>query len=178
MPRNTSFVNPRDALILGNDRWEDDRVTSIDFTEQSAGQELDPGETLTALEIVSNEPDITIGVSALGTTRHPGDIDNDGSTENIVRYRVENRPDNPTDTYNTLPGLTTTAPFGQIGQPIELIPGSHVGPVYSFRVVVENRSDGLPNPQSVPVEKIGVTAHARVLRNTSVNDLDTSVSNN
>ena len=140
MPRKTDFVAPRDTLILGNDLWEDDRVSDIDFQARLGDDTLDPGESVTALEIVSNDRDISLAALALATTRHPGDINGDGSTENIVRYRIEDKPDDPTDSYNILPGLSTTSPFGQIGDPVELLPGGNaVGPMYSFRVVVENR---------------------------------------
>lgn len=175
MPRNTDFVAPRDTLILGNDLWEDDRVSDIDFQERLGDDTLDPGESVTALEIVSNERDISLAVHALATSRHPGDINDDGSTENIVRYRIEDRPDDPTDTYNVLPGLSTTAPFGEIGDPVSLLDdGTAVGPLYSFRVVVENRSNEFANPIAVNTRDIGVMAHARVLRGTAVANVDTN----
>lgn len=174
-----NYVRPRDALILGNDRWEDETVEEIEFPNQVSGTTLDPGESITALEIISNDRENTIAVFALATSRHPSDINNDNTPENVVRYSIQDKPDDPTDTYNELPGLTTTMPFGDIGTPIRLLPGNNaVGPMYSFRVVVENRSDGFANPVSIPLDKIGVACHARILRNTTPSDIMTTPSPN
>lgn len=171
MARDFDRVRPRDLIAIGNDRWEDDRIYDIDFEEQAGGVSLDPGEELTALEIVSNDTDTTLNIHAVGTTRHPGDISDDGTAENIVQYRLESRPDNPTDSYNALPGTRTTAPYGSIINPVELLPGQAVGPMYSFRVVVRNRSHDFANPQSVDVKNIGVVARAETVRGNSVQDI-------
>jgi hypothetical protein len=100
----------------------------------------------------------------VATTPHPGDIDGDGEDESIVRYRFEQKVDSPSDTYNELPGLSNTLRFGKIGDPVQLLEDGYVGPVSSFQIVFENRSDGFASPMSVDIDEIGAEVHARILR--------------
>lgn len=161
-----TLVSPRNAIVIANQRWVDDTVEEIDFTaEENAGNDtLDPGEELTAAEILSTRSSVRLAVSAGATTAHGADIDGDGQNENIVRYRFEHKPSTPSDQYNELPGLSTTLPLGNMGTPTEFLAGKMVGPAVAYRVVVENRSDQFSNPQPVPVSAIGAELHARAIR--------------
>lgn len=168
MVHDSEATAPRNALAIGNDRWEDDIVQPIDYESQVSGTSLDPGEEVVAAEIISNDRDVQIYINALGTTRHPGDISDSGTAENIVEYRVEAKPDNPTDSYNPLPGMRTTAPFGNVVNPTPLIPpGKPIGPMYSVRVVFFNRSGDRANPQSVDVNNVGAVLRGQVSRQSS-----------
>lgn len=161
-----NFVGPRNSIIVAGDLWEDDGITDIDYTsaENADGGTLDPGESLTAAEIVTTRDREYVAVRAGATTSHGADIDGDGREESIIRYVYEVKIDNAEDTYHSLPGMSSTLSLGRMGEPEEFVPGSYIGPVKAFRVLFENRSDGFSNPTSVPVDAIGTHVHGRVLR--------------
>jgi hypothetical protein len=152
-------TDPRDAVIVANNRFKDDRVEDLSF-----GSTLAPGETEVVAEVVST-PNKTFDVygSAIATTAHAGDIDGDGNQESVVEYRIETKK-RSADAYSSLPGLSTTLPFGELGNPVELVPGSYIGPVAGFRIVMKNRSDEFANPISIDSDNIAGEIHARLER--------------
>lgn len=162
--RQADVVPSNDAVVVGNEQWEDETVEEIDFGAQTDnGTELQPGEELVAAEVRSNRRNVSAMLRAVGVSTHPGDINGDGQDESIIQYRFE-RIESVSDGWNDLPGLTTTAPFGAVGAPVEVIPGTFVGPSSAFRIVFENRSDGFSNPISVNLDEIGAQMHARIVR--------------
>lgn len=164
--RDINFVNPQNTLVLAGDKWQDEDIENINYNQQTSQTGVLPaGEALTAVEMESNVDGVMLAVRAVATTTHGADIDNDGVDESVINYRYEMKPSSSTDTYNALPGLSSTLPFGAMGNPVELIPGAYVGPFKAFRIVFENRSDNFVNPVDVDLDKIGSHVHARVLRN-------------
>lgn len=156
--RDVDVVPSNDAVIVGNQEWVDETINDINITS-----DLGPGETVTVAETRSTDANIGIMLKAAGVTTHPGDIDGDGNDENVVEYRFE-RIESQAGKYNGLSGLTTTAPFGSIGNPTPLIPGSYIGPSQAFRLRFHNRSDDFSNNVTVAKEDIGAQLHARVVR--------------
>lgn len=168
-----NFVTPRNVFIIGGQKWEDDSIDSIDYTasQNANGSTLDPGETLTAVEAISNKNRESLALRAIATTVHPHDFDNDNNEENAVRYRYQVKPDRSEDKYHKLPGLSSTLPFGQMANAEEFIPGAYIGPVAAFRLLITNRTSGTANPTNIDVDEIGAHLHGRVLRDVDADEL-------
>lgn len=167
------FTNPNDFIQVANDAWRDDSIEDIDFTDQvQDGSNLQPGERMTAVEIETTTPGEFVAVRDVATTPHAADIDGDGTPESIVQYIFDAKIRSASDTYHSLPGLTTTLPLGQIGTPIELLSGSFIGPMKSFRIRFFNRSGDFSSPQTVNIDDIAAEVHARRLREDATSEID------
>lgn len=153
------FTMPKNALVIANQRWEDEDVEALDFTTTT----LEPGEEATIVEVVSTEPNVKYAARSVATSAHAGDYNDDNVDESLVRYRFEHKKE-ANDKWHTLPGLTSTVPYGQIGQPVELMPGTFVGPVSGFRIVFENVTEGESNPINVDGKYLAAQLHGRILR--------------
>jgi hypothetical protein len=153
-----NYTPARDAIVVAGDEWNDDNVTDLTYDG-----DLDPGDEETVAVVRSTKRNVKFAPRAVATTVHPGDIDGDGNDENIVEYHFDHKQ-SITDEWNELPGMTTTMPFGSIGQPVELIPGTFIGPVAAFRIRFVNRSDTFSTPLSAAEDDIGGEIHGRTVR--------------
>jgi hypothetical protein len=153
-----NFISARDAVIVANDEWLDDETNDLTFSG-----DLGPGDEEVVARVESREPDVAVAARAVAATTHPHDFDNDGVEESAIRYRYEHKLDK-SGGYRSLPGLRTTLPLGDIGEPVELVTGAYVGPVAGFQIVFENRTDGSANPVTIDQDNIGGELHCRILR--------------
>lgn len=153
-----NFVGARDVVIVGNDVWQDDKVTDNDIDS-----DLSPGDEVEVARIESTEPNVKLAVRAVGVTRHYADFNTDPASESVVEYRYEHKVSKG-DTYNGVPGLETTLALGSISEPVEPVPGAYIGPVAGFRIVFFNRTEGASSPQTVGQHDMGAEIHARILR--------------
>lgn len=152
-----TFTPARNAIVIGNERWEDEEITELTYSD------LAPGDFGTVVVAESFDREVRLALRAIGTTVHPHDFDNDNEDENAVRYHIEKK-ESVGDGWNALPGMTTTAPQGDITEPVEVLPGSYIGPVQAWRVRYENRTEGTANPTTVDKDALGCTLRFKVIR--------------
>jgi hypothetical protein len=159
LPMAPTVADPKNAIIVANNAWQDDRVLDVNFSG-----DLQPGETEVVARVESTaSAGYDVYPRAVATTGHGADIDGDGNRESIIRYKFEIKS-NQGDSWNALQGLETTMPFGSLGEPVELLPGTFIGPVAAFRITFVNRSDQFSNPTAVDADDIGAEIHARIRR--------------
>lgn len=152
-----TFVNGQNAVICTNTNWVDDRITDSSISD------LAPGDVQTIVEMVSNDNDVQVAPMSVATTQHPHDYDSDNVDESAVEYVFE-RKKGHNDRWQTLSGLTTTVPFGQIGDPTPLLPDAAVGPMAAFRIRFKNITDGESSTTTISAEDIGCELHGRIVR--------------
>jgi len=153
------IVPGNDLLVLANEEWVDENVESASHPDDK----LEPGESVTTIKIVANDPDVKVYLSQLGTTHHTADTDNDDSEESVIEYRIEQKKLR-NDRWAPLPNAVQTAPYGTFNKPVELIPGKLIGPFDAVRVRFYNRTDGMQNPATVDIEQVGTYVTAAVSR--------------
>ncbi len=151
-------VRPKDAIVVAGDEWRDDSVNDLEYDG-----DLQPGDNEVVARVVSTNPSTKFLARAVATTAHGADIDGDGNVENVVRYHFDMKK-SVNDKWSELPGLNTTMPFGRIGNPIELVPGTFIGPMAAFRIRIENRSFDFASPTAVSEDDIGGQIHGQTIR--------------
>jgi len=152
-------VPGNDLIVLANEEWTDESVEPASHPDDT----LEPGESVTTVSIVANDPEVMVYLSQIGTTHHTADIDGDGTDESVVEYRIEQKQQR-NDRWAPLRNAVQTAPYGTFNKPVELIPGKLVGPFDAVRVRFTNRSDGAANPTNIDIESVGTYVTAAVSR--------------
>lgn len=151
-----SFVASRNALVLNNQIWDDESVSLAGFDD------IEPGDEAVIAGADSSDEDIRFALDAFGVTQHIGDITGDGSNNSIVRYRIERRVDKG-GSWRPLPGLDTTYPYGEIGDPFQPY-DSVIGPNHGFRIVFENRTDDFANEFTVSAREAAAQMNLVIIR--------------
>lgn len=161
MPTRTA--SPRDlvaagaAIVLPNREWVDERVNLI-----SLDGDLEPGEVETVVRYESTDGEYPIAVKGVGATRHIGTLTDAESDESLVEYEYQFKR-NPADEWANLRGISSPLPWGTINEPRDIIEGSYVGPVASFRIRIRNRTEGEVGETAIPEDTLGGIATGLVM---------------
>lgn len=142
------FAPPQETINIANQRWLSHRLTPKSYDD------LEPGDTQTIVEMESDQSDLYVAVKGVATSQHAHDLQGDGELQSAVTYQHEFKTHGGSE-WVQFPGLGGTLPLGTLGDPVEIIPGTYVGPMAGYRIRFTNRSNGETNEVTIPAEKLG-----------------------